>query len=744
MSFTAAQYVQNGKNSNQYLGIFRYIKTSGVKSTKEGELYGFLQISSEGNFPAERVAHMAWDGVVEGYMYSQSKSISDSLKSGIQEFTRRVKDLMRNSKELEESGIDVSLTVVSATREGIYIANLGENEIFAYRGEKIVDVVDILEKNKAQTAGFMNSPQDLIIISTNSLLSENMHTVVGKNNREEILKSIALLGKTLLPSQGIFTIHFQKDGSKGIEENRSEDKMLTIEKTEVSDIPKKKEKKSSNLKNHKGVKTSQKTKREFKKPDLSKIFSKVKAVSFKIFAILKKVFIKLSGLFKRFKDRVAIFFQNRFGNKKWFKKYAARASEIRFKKKTPDIRIDGYKTKDLRTKRLKIVILATLAVVLIVGGYQYARKQRELRQLNTEAESIFSDVENILESAKDNLVTDRKEAERNIFSATNKLNEIPEGISEEYIEKKEDLGIEVLGLEDDLYKRVVVTPEKFKGFFDDNTELTDIEYVLDDSKNEKLIITDRGEGMVWELSIYDKSQNRMADNDGLIDKPQFVDVGNEGDIYIYDSEMGVLKAPTSSSGWSAFEKLTGVGINNIKVDNVGEFAVLTDSDNLYYLDINNSRIVKSVNYGTGYSSTTVNVISDENFSSANDFFADFSIYVLTSGDEGVLRYSAGSYVPISIVGVNGPIGDLTCGDTAGSMDFAFYMFDQTNRRILKLEKPRDSYNDKLHPNELVLLNQYVYRGEEEDMWSDVKDIVVDKGQKYIYLLDRNQVWRVGL
>jgi hypothetical protein len=30
------------------------------------------------------------------------------------------------------------------------------------------------------------------------------------------------------------------------------------------------------------------------------------------------------------------------------------------------------------------------------------------------------------------------------------------------------------------------------------------------------------------------------------------------------------------------------------------------------------------------------------------------------------------------------------------------------------------------------------------MWSDVKDIVIDQAQKYMYVLDGNNVWRIGL
>lgn len=738
MPFTALQFVENSKKSNSFIGVFRYIKTSGVKSTKDGELYGFIEISSEGEFPAERVAHMAWDGVVEGYMYSQSKSISDSLKSGIQEFTRRLKDLMRNSKNLEESGIDVSLVIISATKEGIYVANLGENEIFAYRGEKVIDVVEILEKNNAQTAGFMTSDEDLVVISTSSLLSENMHTLIGKNSREEVLKDLNLLGKTLLANQGIFCVYFEKEKAKSTVVTKQQAVHMPKKKEEKVSQPEEKEKASEESvllenKEDKG-----------KKFDLKEILGKVRNVFSLIFAFLGKVYDAISRFLKNTFSKIGAILKQKFGNKRWFKKYAARASQMKAKKKSPGIRIDGYKTNNLRAKRLKIVILATLAVVVLVGGYQYARKQKEVRELHAQADEVISEVNSKLESAKNSLATDSKRAETEIFAAGNLLEEIPEGINEEYIEKKRELEQAVLGVEDNLYKRVVVNPESFVGFFEEGTDLTDIEYVLDESGNELLIVTDRGTSSVWEISIYDRSKNRMADNEGLVDSPEYLDIGNNGDIFVYDSGIGVLKAASSGSGWRAFERLTGVGLTNIKVEEVGEFAVLTSSDNLYYMDTQNTRIVKSVNYGTGYSSTVVNVINDEAFANANDFFADFSIYVLTSGNDGVLRYSAGSYVPISIVGVNGDIGELTCGDTSGNMDFGFYMFDEGNNRILRLEKPKDSYNDKLHPNELVLLNQYVYRGENENMWRNVKDIAIDRAEKYIYVLDGNNVWRIGL
>ena len=38
-----------------------------------------------------------------------------------------------------------------------------------------------------------------------------MHVLVGKSSKEDILKSISLLGKTLLPDQALFCIHNDVD-----------------------------------------------------------------------------------------------------------------------------------------------------------------------------------------------------------------------------------------------------------------------------------------------------------------------------------------------------------------------------------------------------------------------------------------------------------------------------------------------------------------------------------------------------
>ena len=739
MPITALRYIQNSKQSNTFVGVFRYVKTSGVKTTKEGELYGFLEISSGGDFPAERVAHMAWDGVIEGYMYSNIKSTSESLKSAITEFTRRLKDLMRNSKSLEQVGIDVSLVIVATTKEGIYLANIGENEIFAYKAGKIVNVVDVLDKNKAQTAGFAIGSDDLVIISTNSLLTENMHLLIGKSCKEDILKGLNILGKTLLLDQGLLCIHIKEEDDaeqvalikQSVYATPDDIKEKVSEKTPIQAEP---------LQEGKRVKVK---KFKIKKFDVRGNIAVLFDIFKKIGIFFGRVFNGISKFFRNIFSKVVGLLGQRLGNKKWFKRYAAKASEMRLGKRgSPSIKVDGYKTKDLRTKRFRIAILAALTIVVVVGGYQYTRKQKVLRELHVRVDGIFGQVESKLSSAQEKLSTDREGAKTDIFAIGNLLDKVPDGIDQEYVDKLNSLEKEVLGVEDSLYRRVEVSPESLIGFFDEGSELEDMKYLIDDSGNEILILTDSGVGKVYRVFIFSKDSKEMADNDGVLKNPMYVDIGEDSSIFVYDKTSGVVKASKQDSGWGPFEKITGAGIGNIKIDKVSEFGVY--SDNLYYLDSNNGKILKSVNYGSGYSSSTVVSVENDALMGTTDFFADFSIYALSSGNEGLLRFTFGEPTPVTVTGFNGELGDLCCGDTTVNQDFGLYVYDSTNKRILRFEKPKDSYNDKLHPNEMVLLSQYIYRGPNDGMWDDVKELVVDRSEEYMYMLDGNTVWRIGL
>ena len=78
------------------------------------------------------------------------------------------------------------------------------------------------------------------------------------------------------------------------------------------------------------------------------------------------------------------------------------------------------------------------------------------------------------------------------------------------------------------------------------------------------------------------------------------------------------------------------------------------------------------------------------------------------------------------------------------MDSGLYMFDSEGRRFLRFEKPQESASDLRHPNQLLLLKQYEYRGENQDEFKNVKDFVVDYKEENMYVLDGNTVWKISL
>jgi hypothetical protein len=130
--------------------------------------------------------------------------------------------------------------------------------------------------------------------------------------------------------------------------------------------------------------------------------------------------------------------------------------------------------------------------------------------------------------------------------------------------------------------------------------------------------------------------------------------------------------------------------------------------------------------------------------------ADLSVYVLTKDAPGLIRYSY-DYVeskqtenPLTISGINGDLGDLTKGFTRSSLDEGLFVFDQTNKRFINFEKPQEGGGNIVHPNEVILKKQYVYRGTKTDTWSNVKDFVVDSANSAMYILDGSVIWKVML
>ena len=768
MKITAQQYISNDRDKNTYVSVFKYDANKTDKHAyKEGDLYGIVHLSGSEGIPAERVVKFVWDGIVDGYIYSNSDSTNESLKSAIKEGLRKIKDLIRNDKELEQSGVNISFTVIAHKREGFYVANFGENDIFVYRDNKLIDIVEVLAKNKAETAGLALKENEVIMISTPTLLKDGISNFMGLTKLDEFRGTVRNFATNLTSSEGLLILYVSKEEQKLKAKNilkkgsDNEEIKVNVKPLINTELLKRRENPSVKKKvlrnkdslvkeiGKKSVDIDFKGFLEKVKSFFAKVLDKVNPIWDKVRGFFKKIF---GGLFEKIKEKL--------GKKRWFKKLSADFSQkmpkMNRKRRVSakGFKIDGYREKDLRSKRFKIVGIVVLIVVLLSFGINFTLRSKKAREVHSAANVLLTESETLIGKVESNISTNKNSAETYIYQIGQKLESLPEGMNEEDTDRAADVRNKALALEDTLYKRIGVQGDdgsistfvNARLSFGDGSVPTDIDIYQDDKGNEYLLVSDSGNKGVYRVSLYDKDVKKLPDNDGSLSSPQYLSMGNTG-VFVFDEDEGVLKAPFADDYFGSFTALSGLDIGAIRGEDISEFIVLTAADNVYLLSQEKSSILKSgFSYGNSYN-LTYSYIDNPAFAEGKDIVADLSLYVL---DGSIIRYVY-DYIQqgqveakLSVAGYSGDLGSLDKGYTRQDMNYSLYLFDSVERRIFRFEKPLEGGGEVLHPDQVLLESQYVYRGTKEGVWSDVKDLVVDSSEANMYVLDGSTIWKVKL
>jgi hypothetical protein len=254
------------------------------------------------------------------------------------------------------------------------------------------------------------------------------------------------------------------------------------------------------------------------------------------------------------------------------------------------------------------------------------------------------------------------------------------------------------------------------------------------------------------VSLFDKSNvYEIPDNEGLIKDPKYMSLGNKG-IYVYDGISGVVKAGFKGTAYDKFVQLSGLKKEDIDAQDIVEMIVLAENDNVYLLSKDKSSFLKAdFSYENMYS-LSYQYIDNDSFANATDIDADISLYFSSTDNPKLIRYVYSHYEKRQIfsdmqaVGFDGDYGNVTKLFTygPGELKYDLYLFDSQGKRFLRLEKPIESGTDKRHPGQILLVKQIIYRGTDSNMWSDVRDFVVDAKQSAMYVLDGMSVWKVVL
>lgn len=759
MYITASQYLNNSDTKKLYTGVFHYTRPVRSKHDKNIEMYGLLSVKSEVDIPGANIAKFAWDGLVDGFEYSKADSTNEALKIALNEATRRIKQLITNDKNISDHGVDINFSVFVSGSSGLYVGYLGDCDIYIYKKGKIVDIHEMLSKKGAKTAGLLLEEEDILLASTKGFVKNSMSSLTGLPNSKSILERLDDMAHELGDGEGILIF------TKG--EELDEQEVALIE----SDV--KIDEKGEIVVEKKEVEA--KAVRQERRFDLKNWFLPLKTFLLRIgekvspmlaklkplFEGVKEIFRKVWYSIKRISKGILLNLNEKFAKQRWYKKVSAKFSQsdinLARKNEFKGFKVDGYKIKNKKIERFKIAGLVFLGIVVIVGGAKFTIDQKEARAISKQANEIFSSVETSVTSAEEKARTDRSGAEMLLFKAQSELGNIPEKLGEKDSEKLKQLEGRVLGIQDNLYKRVglVDSDGSIESFIDtrlafgEGSKPQDIAIYQDSRANEYLLVVDSGLKAVFRVSLYNKEVLRLSDPDRILQEPTMIYTGRSG-IFVVDLKVGVVRAEyDSEGGFKPFAKLTGLGIDNIGANDIAEFAVLTDTDNVYILDRDAGVLLKSNNFGTGYG-LSFGYIKEESLKQANDIMADLSVYILTSGADGLKRYIYSYFeskqIParLDIVGLDGEFKNLTYGYTRGDLNYDLYVFDSEDRRIVRLVKPIEGGGEIRHPNQAVLRNQYVYRGSREKVFENVRDFVVNRDQKTLYMLDSSTVWKIRL
>jgi len=398
-----------------------------------------------------------------------------------------------------------------------------------------------------------------------------------------------------------------------------------------------------------------------------------------------------------------------------------------------DIYLKSSVARQRKWGLLVVLVCVVLALLYFsVQGLiesQNQKKALELAQLHLDnAEKIISEVNfqaDILAKATGS--SERKNAE--IQKLQNAQNEL------ELARTAEKLADDIIAQE-----KII---QSIKDKFEKIILLTSLDYIVDFAgkfpnanvvdlvgRNKVLYVIDNKYGKLYSL---DYSGTITEIVDGLIE-PRGLTMDDKGNLIVLDSETDksiVFINPQSKSinRMSATSNSKLSGVSQI------EFYVLSNKESRIYL-LNN--VEKSIQYysriGSSYS-TLINRNTIEEITTAKDFqLFDGRIYLLMQKNMGLYRDYDKREDVINLVGLKE--NDNILSATAIFIDGTYiYVGDPVNKRILVFLKGTP---------DITFVAQYVYRGEDQEVFSDIKEIYADKDNGKIFVLTNSKIISLNL
>ncbi|MEA3458614.1 MAG: hypothetical protein U9R21_08055, partial [Candidatus Thermoplasmatota archaeon] len=494
---------------------------------------------------------------------------------------------------------------------------------------------------------------------------------------------------------------------------------------------------------------------------LSQVYKKVSKVSGVVF---QAITVWLSKLGRKIGQQL----QSKYGRKLWYKRWLAKLSQLRMGTRgMKGTRIGVSRLKNQNIGNRTKVIIIVIAIVLLFIGFRWIQQKRVEFGVHMQVLEKMESVETRLDEAERLANTDKAKARQKFGEALEILDSTEEIVMitedenavNKLYDRLNDLNVDI--------NDVVIVGEGIgnievfldgKLSFGDSSDLSDIDIRRDQYMNEQLFISDRGEGAVFRVALYNESVVMVEDDSAVLTEPEYLSIGNSG-LYVYENDSGMYKSSFDSNGKNTnWKPLPALGVDSVGKRGVSDLAMFTVSDNVYLLGQDEGNMLKSYSFENGGYGLPVTYLEDEEgenvLANSTDLLGDyFYVYILSEESNGIYRYISEQGTglkldAIEVLGVYPELQNVQAGFTGPSMNDDFYVFDKGtgnydgSGRILRFEKP--NAEEHRHVGQFVLVKQYVYRGQKDGVFDDVQDIVVDAAQKYMYVVDGVKVWKIEL
>ncbi len=412
-------------------------------------------------------------------------------------------------------------------------------------------------------------------------------------------------------------------------------------------------------------------------------------------------------------------------------------------------RLDRRKNADkLKRNRVIMVIVLIILVGLIYFAWKDADNSRRESERIQNVTSKVSQLESEVNQAVSQVETVKNQDQTKKDILSNKLTTLATSID---TQKKENLFTDEL---DRLKVKINLAKDSLsfiKEINESNIQLvTDVGKLFSDTNlsdlaiaNGSLYATDAKRNVVYKINTgVNSTAQELIKN---LNTPAHLVRNAANNLVVYDSDtsssMGILNTQSGE-----FTRLAG--LSTALIGNISEAAIYSNNDALYELHQNHQQIFKRDKVGNSYGGggsiyVTINPPNwktDAEFARAIDISVPYEIYVLIEGT-GIKRYLAGGDNSLNYETYqNFAQTDFNSLSQATAIDLdQNYMAvaDPKNKRVMVFEVIDNEQKN------VKFIQQFVYRGT-ENIFSNIKEVVVDQSTNTVYVLDGSKIIKVSL